>query len=214
MTSKRFEMTWNRFEVTSKRVEVIWNRFEVTSRRVEVIRDRLDVTSKRSEIMSRRFEVTSNRTHVLPNRFGVASTRFEPSRIRSDRGPTRSEAAPVRPRPRRRNARSGRFESPAIRRIILIGFAGSGQINSSFAAMRPSDWFILISSVGFFGTAAALLAYFRRSWTDVFASGSILMLCAGMFNRWFAPWPAVILGVFIAVLLIGTLISGLRSRAA
>jgi hypothetical protein len=50
MTSKRFEMISQRFEMTSKRFEMISQRFEMTSKRFEMISQRLEMTSRTQRI--------------------------------------------------------------------------------------------------------------------------------------------------------------------
>jgi predicted MFS family arabinose efflux permease len=78
--------------------------------------------------------------------------------------------------------------------------------------MLASNWYIVVGGAAFFGTIATVLAYRRRSFVDVLIVGIVLVGIAMMWNSRFPPFGAIFLSALFILIMIGSIVSGLRSK--
>ncbi len=64
--------------------------------------------------------------------------------------------------------------------------------------------------MAFFGTIAGMCAFRRRSFVDVILFGIIVVYLASLLNEHLAPWGAVALSVFFAIIIVGGIFSSRR----
>lgn len=76
--------------------------------------------------------------------------------------------------------------------------------------MTLSGWCILIAGPVTVGGIAALLAYHKRSWTDVVFGGIFLCVAAWLLNLAIPPVGAILLVGYFGIACIFTLISSWR----